>query len=349
MAKIISIRKIHYTGKVFNIGVEDNNNYFANNILVHNCYTNAKESGSDYMNPGELFKKYIAEFGEDKVYSLDNLPEDEVFDSIIPKESRAKIVERLAGPGHDMRVTYTTKPFQIAIGSTGEPTIHPEFCSFLKAVYDTNVVPNYTTNGVILSYASGIDGKSWKTIGKTEAEIHDNIARAHELLEYTRRYVGGVAVSYGNPLARGFAEDAVKALLEYGDCHINIHHIIANDKDVDDLVKLARDFGDDIKYHVLLPLMAHGRSKTGMKPETFKYLEDQILKNDIKNVAFGANFSKFLEDSKIKTWNYPPESLSANMILRDGKVEITPSSFNLEPVETIELEDTYHTLSCLQA
>ena len=311
-----------------------NNNYFANNILVHNCYTNAKGSGSDYKNPGILWTKYINKFCEDKVYDLSNLDtiEDEVLDVLIPKEKRAMLIER----GSKTKVTYTTKPFQIAIGSTGEPTIHPEFCSFLKAVYDTNVVPNYTTNGILLAYAHDVYANTWKTRGKTDAEIHEYVQRSHELLDYTKKYVGGVAVSYGNKLIRLFAEEAIKSLLLYGDCHINIHHLIGTNEDVDELVKIAKDFGDDIKYHVLLPLMAHGRSKESMKPETFDYLEEQIIKNSINNVAFGANFSPYLDKSKIKTWNYPPESLSANMLLKEDKVIITPSSFNLTPVETIE-------------
>lgn len=291
------------------------------------CYVSASGSGKDYRNPGELWTKYVNKNYWEKVYTGDNLPEDDVLDVLVPKEKRV---------GSKLKVTYTNKPFQIAIGSTGEPTIHPEICSFLKAVYDTNVVPNYTTNGILLSYASKINDVKDLFKGKSEAEIHENIAKAHELLDYTRKYVGGVAVSYGNKLIRRHAVEAVKALLAFGDCHINIHHLIGNNSDVDELVKLAKDYGDDIKYHVLLPLMAHGRSKDGMKPETFDYLEDQILKNDIKNVAFGANFSPFLKNAKIKTWNYPPESLSANMLLKEDKVVITPSSFNLSPIETIE-------------
>ena len=36
--KIKSIKKIKYSGPVYNLSVEDNNNYFANDILVHNCH-----------------------------------------------------------------------------------------------------------------------------------------------------------------------------------------------------------------------------------------------------------------------------------------------------------------------
>lgn len=297
------------------------------NAVCPFCYTNASAGGTDYKNPGQLWTKYVNKNYWEKSYDISEIPEDDVLDTLVPKKIRGN---------HPMKVTYTNKPFQVAIGSTGEPTIHPEFCSFLKAVYDTNVVPNYTTNGILLSYAHDVYSNTWKTRGKSEAEIHEYVQRSHELLDYTKKYVGGVAVSYGNKLIRPFAEHAITSLLLYGDCHINIHHLIGSNEDVDELIKLAKDFGDDIKYHVLLPLMAHGRSKEGMKPETFDYLEEQILKNDIKNIAFGANFSPFLEKAKIKTWNYPPESLSANMLLKENKIEITPSSFNLNPVETIE-------------
>ena len=35
--KIKEIKKINNNSKRYNIEVENNNNYFANNILVHNC------------------------------------------------------------------------------------------------------------------------------------------------------------------------------------------------------------------------------------------------------------------------------------------------------------------------
>ncbi len=310
------------------------NNKCNKNAMCPFCYTNASSTGEDYMSPGLTWKKYVEAKYWEKVYDLMNLPEDDVLDEIIKKDLRSKLVE--ANPKNNFKVTYTNKPFQIAIGSTGEPTIHPEFCSFLKAVYDTNVVPNYTTNGIILSYAHDVYDNTWKTKNLTDDEIRTNIYKAHELLDYTKKYVGGVAVSYGNKLIRPFAEHAIVSLLLYGNTNINIHHLIGTNEDVDEMIKLAKEYGDDIKYHVLLPLMAHGRSKEGMKPETFDYLEDQILKNNIKNVAFGANFSPFLENAKIKTYNYPPESLSANMILKTDNVIITPSSFNLSPVDEIK-------------
>ena len=48
---------------------------------------------------------------------------------------------------------------------------------------------------------------------------------------------------------------------------------------------------------------------------TFWYL-------NIKNVAFGAHFIDALQTSKIKTWLYPAESLSKNIILTKDKVDV---------------------------
>lgn len=220
-------------------------------------------------------------------------------------------------------VIITDKPFQIAIGSSNEPTEHPEFCNFLETVYNTNVVPNYTTNGVILS--------SWNKPDSMYYEL------ANKILDYTRRYVGGVAVSFGNKLLRKFAKEAVNGLIQQGDVNINIHHIISNKKSVDEFVKIWKEYGDAIAYHVLLPLMPNGRSKHGIEDGVFEYLEDKIEELDIKNVAFGAHFIKFLENSKIKTWLYPAESLSKNIILTKDKVQITPSSFDMNPITVVEL------------
>lgn len=220
-------------------------------------------------------------------------------------------------------VTYTTKPFQIAIGSEGEPTEHPQFCKFLKTVYETNVVPNFTTNGVILSYWNDPSSKYW--------ELANNILYA------TFKYVGGVAVSFGNKALRPYAKKAIEGLIAKGECHINIHHVISDKESVDDFLASWAEYGDDIKYHVLLPLMPSGRSTESIQDGVFEYLESKIQEYDIQNVAFGAHFVKFLKNSKIKTWLYEPESFSKNVILTKDKVQITPSSFNLNPVKIINL------------
>lgn len=245
------------------------------------CYVSAGHTGINYPDICETWKKWMAEY-------------------ISKKESNT---------------IYTNKPFQIAIGSTGEPTIHPDFCKFLETVYNTNVVPNYTTNGITLS-----DSRT-----------------NEELLEYTRHFVGGVAVSVGNPKLLLKANRAISNLLTFGNTNVNIHHIISDKESVDKFYDIVKRYGDSIYYHVLLPLMPSGRSTKGIEPGVFEYLEDVIKEHDIKNAAFGAHFIEYLKTSKIKTYLYPPESLSKNVILTKNKVIITPSSFNLNPIMTIDI------------
>ena len=49
---IKSINKIQYSGNVYNFAVKDNNDYYANNILVHNCYEGCTANSKH----GDLFK-----------------------------------------------------------------------------------------------------------------------------------------------------------------------------------------------------------------------------------------------------------------------------------------------------
>ena len=216
-------------------------------------------------------------------------------------------------------ITVTNKPYQIATGSTGEPTLHPDFSKFLRTVYDTHVVPNYTTNGIILS------------------KYGSNNYTAESVMEATKFFVGGVAVSFSNLLIRNEAEKAVENLIKYGDTNVNIHHIISTKESVDNFVRAWKFYGDDVLYHVLLPLMPSGRSTKGVEEGVFEYLEEQILINSMKNVSFGAHFYKDLKRSKIKTYLYEPESFSKNVILTPNKVQITPSSFDLNPIKIINL------------
>lgn len=257
------------------------------------CYVSANHHGTHYKDICETWKKWMATY----------------------KEQWSESGEE---------VSNSLKPFQIAIGGSGEPLEHPDICEFLKTVYETNVVPNYTTNGVILA--------SWD---KPESKWYE---KANEILEATAKYVGGVAVSYGNKALRKYADDAIGALLEKGDCHVMIHHIISDNKSVDEFVEVWKRYGDSIRNHVLLPLMPSGRSDRGIEDGTFEYLEKAVKDNGIKNVAFGAHFIKYLEKSNvINTWLYPAESYSKNVILEKDCVKITPSSFDMNPIMEIAL------------
>ena len=161
------------------------------------CYVGASSKGVDYEGICETWNKWMKTFPEDKVIEGTN-------------------------------IISTEKPFQIAIGSTGEPTVSLQFCKFLQTVYESGVVPNYTTNGMILFY--------WDKPGSKY------YSKANEILSYTSLYCGGVAVSFGNKALRKYATGAIKGLLEKGRCKVNIHHIISDKQSVDEFFEIYNSY-----------------------------------------------------------------------------------------------------------
>ncbi len=110
--KIKKIKKINFTGKVYNFSVEDNHNYLVNDILVsncHYCYTSALKSGVNFDN---IVDKALKVWGD---------------------------------------LNKNDRPFQIAIGGAGESTLHPDWIEFVSTVKSLGILPNYTTNGMHLS------------------------------------------------------------------------------------------------------------------------------------------------------------------------------------------------------
>lgn len=211
------------------------------------------------------------------------------------------------------RMSENQKPFQIAIGSESEPTIHPDFLRFIKTIYDLGIVPNYTTNGITL------------------AEDNDY---SKKLLEYTEKYCAGVAVSTNsfNPEIDKTWRKAVKKLSNI-DIHINLHLIISDKASVDKFYNIYNEYKDTVHTFVLLPIMPEGRSSDSCSPEVFEYFKSKWESVDEKHkVAFGANFYKYLkEQSDIKCFLFEPESFSKNLIL-DDTIKITASSFKRDKV-----------------
>ena len=199
------------------------------------------------------------------------------------------------------------KPYQVAIGSGGEPTIHPEFCDFLKTIYYLGIVPNYTTNGLTL--------------------YHDNDL-SEKILKATENYCGGVAVS-ANSFTEPIWRRAVEKLSGI-DVFTNLHLIIEDKDSVDRFFKIYNEFKDRIHAFILLPLVSLGRSKVDMDPKAFEYLVSRWDEIDDKSqVAFGAHYYKYLKtQDKIKCYLFEPESFSKNLILANDSIKITPSSFD---------------------
>mgnify|MGYP001186388521 FL=1 len=59
--KIKKITKEHYTGNVFNLGIERHHNYFVNGVLVHNCY---QDSMASEDHPNDILEKFEFFFGQ---------------------------------------------------------------------------------------------------------------------------------------------------------------------------------------------------------------------------------------------------------------------------------------------
>lgn len=303
------VKPIEYK-EFFDIGITEKCN-----AACDFCYVNARSNKEHYTNICNIWKDYINTLPKDTICDLDT---DSVLQDILTCKTNTIYEKQLQCQFRIAKLTgksilYTYKPFQVAIGSVGEPTIHPEFCRFLETVYNTGVVPNYTTNGLYMT---------------------------SKILEYTRNYCGGVAVSYGNKLLRNNADETINKLLLHSYCKVMIHHIISDNTSVDEFINACNKWGNDISYHVLLPLMAHGRSNNAMTYKTYLYLINEIKKYNITNIAFGANFLPFMKITPINVWEYPQEVYSCNLLLKDNRIIFTPSSFNLNESKRLKRNST---------
>ena len=190
------------------------------------------------------------------------------------------------------------KPFQVAIGG-GNPNQHPDFIELLKTYHEIDIMPNYTTNG----------------IGLTE-----------NILEATKQYCGGVAVSCHNHLEAVW-KSAIKKLYDKK-IKVNLHLIISDQESIDKFINIYSEFKDVVDYFVLLPYSVTGRACE--KEIDYEYLMDNISEIDnISKIAFGANFHPYLVgDSRgISISLYEPEILSKYLDMSD--MSIHKSSFNL--------------------
>jgi len=184
------------------------------------------------------------------------------------------------------------RPFQIAFGG-GEPTEHPDFLSILKTTRELGIVPNYTTNGSFI--------------------IFDN---KDSIIEYTKKYCGGVAVSCHKHLEK-YWKKAAELFLENG-IMTNFHIVISDSASIDYFLDIYSEWEDKISYFVLLPIINKGRCKD--KNIDFDYLKKMLPENKNK-LAFGAHFYDFLKENKeIGASLYEPEIMSKFLDLKDMKL-----------------------------
>lgn len=189
------------------------------------------------------------------------------------------------------KMTENEKPFQVAIGGAGEPTLHPDFVNVLKKFHELGIVPNYTTNGMHLT---------------------DDIMKA------TKRYSGGVAISCHEHLD-SFWRKAVDQYIEEG-IKTNLHIIISDKESIDRFFDIYEKYSQNgVEYFVLLPYTVRGRA--GEKQLDFDYLFSKLKDMPkAKDIAFGANFYPYLMNHDVKWLDvslYEPEIMSKYLVIDD--------------------------------
>ncbi len=208
------------------------------------------------------------------------------------------IVDRFTG--FFSRFTPNQQCFQCALGG-GEPCSHPSFIDILRASVSLGITPNYTTNGM------------WSRDPRCG------------ILEATKELCGGVAVST-HPHLESYWRRAVELYLSEN-IHTNLHVIIGNRNSIDTFAGIYKEFSGKVKYFVLLPLAAQGRSTEEFSD--WDYLKSKI-EGSPHDVAFGANFHPYLvkDKGRFNVSIYDPESMSAYLDLETMKVY--KSSFSSE-------------------
>ena len=201
-------------------------------------------------------------------------------------------------------MTENERPYQVAIGGQQEPLEHPEFEAVLRAFSELEIVPNYTTNGVLFNDAA---------------------------VELTKKYCGGIAITMHPHLEKDWRR-AIELALK-NKIRTNIHFIVSDSSSVEKLKELYAEYNGRVDYFVLLPHMNVGFATKNPKTIDYAGLEawlDQI--HSFANVAFGANFYEFLKP--LKKWDvslYPPEILSKYLVC-DDRMGLYNNSFEMKPV-----------------
>jgi organic radical activating enzyme len=185
------------------------------------------------------------------------------------------------------KLTENQKPLQISIGG-GEPTSHPDFIEILKCLYEMEITPNYTTNGMHLT---------------------------KEIIDATKKYCGGVAISTHPHLEKYW----MRAVVKFYQTKINLHHIISDKESIDSFLSIWERYHRIVDYIVLLPYIAQGRADK--KEIDYNYLEDVLDNMPREQIAFGAYFYDFLKDkTKYDISLYEPELLSKYLDCKDMKI-----------------------------
>ena len=193
------------------------------------------------------------------------------------------------------------KPFQIAFGG-GEPTSHPKFPKLVELCYNMGIAPNYTTNGM------------W---------TKQSVTKQQKLIEATKKFCGGVAVST-HPHLKKYWKKATDLYLSEN-VFTNLHIIISDKASIDEFMKIYNEYHGRVKYFVLLPLSAQGRCEEALVDWDYMV---KTLPEQCPDIAFGANFYPYLcqTPGRFPVSLYEPELMSKYLDLET--MNIYPSSFS---------------------
>ena len=197
------------------------------------------------------------------------------------------------------------RPFQIAIGGAGEPTLHPDFIRFVSFVKSLGIVPNYTTNGMHLT---------------------------DDILKSTEELCGGVALSWHPHIPKVF-EKAANTLRDIK-TKLNFHIIVGSNDSLIHLETLYETYKDNVDYFVILPYQASGRAKSIEVEENWKKVFQWISQKSEerqKQFAFGALFYNFLIKNNIplEMSIYNPDVYSGYRMLNENYQTLYKSSYEL--------------------
>lgn len=200
-----------------------------------------------------------------------------------------------------------TRPFQIALGGSGEPTMHPDFIPVLQAYRSLGIMPNYTTNGMHLTA---------------------------DVLRATKDICGGVALSYHPHIEKVFWK-AISQLNEAG-IKPNIHLIVGEPGSAAQVVRFYENFADKIDYLVLLPYQAVGRGAVIEVETEWAKLFSLLQTYNKEKLAFGALFYEYIQThaealSFLDLDCYEPEVFSGYRLLDDSYMTLRKSSYDLRP------------------
>jgi sulfatase maturation enzyme AslB (radical SAM superfamily) len=202
------------------------------------------------------------------------------------------------------RMTPNQRPFQVAIGGQQEPLEHPELEDVLKTFVKLDIVPNYTTNGVLFD---------------------------ENIIPFTKQYCGGIAITLHPHLEKHWRK-AIDLAVKHS-IKTNLHFIVSDRENVELLKQYYEQYNGKVDYFVLLPHMNVGFAARNPKTIDYDTLEkwlDEV--HGCGNIAFGANFYQFLR--KAQKWNvslYPPEILSKYLVC-DDNMGLYNNSFEMKPV-----------------